>query len=339
MSDTIFYDLTLKKNKTADDVFSKIQRAVKKNGPTKRWNCSVESDTMLCIDFGDEKSEPFVLHFIGKTAAGFCKVFFPLPGEPLYEDDKKSELKAFVALLHSIRSCCSEMHVHDDYDIASELFNSMDYKMIFRELTQCETERLDRLFQLGYTDHEDFLLAIFAEELGLPEDFDWLDVLNPGIKIKFDPFPFVSSICETYLYETSLLNKRTLHQIYRSEYATADDTRAEVYAFILGVGILFKSYSLPVNTHGRGAQVSKYYTDKFLPAFEKADAYEKCRLAYRLMQSIYDYCGFTYVGKENTAQVLRSRYDRKYRFLSANLKSWYDIFMAKKRSAANSTIS
>lgn len=141
MSDTIFYDLKLKKNKTANDVFSKIQKSIKKKGPTKNWNCAAVSEDMLSVDFGDGKSEAFVLHFIGNSASGFCKVFFPLPGEALYEDDKTSEFKALVALLHSVRSYCTEMHVSDDYDIAAELFHSMDYKMAFRELTQSETQR------------------------------------------------------------------------------------------------------------------------------------------------------------------------------------------------------
>lgn len=319
--DTVFYHLKLKKNKTAAEVFSKMHNSIKKKSAAKNWRCTVCADSMT-IDFGDEKSETFVLRFDGMTADGFCKVAFPLEGDA-FDDDKKSEFKLLIAMFYSVKSYCLEIELSDDYDIANELFDSLDYKMVFRELLSDEKQRLDRLYQLGYTSHEDFLLALFAEELGLPEDFEWINVLNPDIRINFAPFPFISSICETYLYETSLLKKKTLHDIYAAN--NTGDPPSEVYAFILGVGALFKSYDFILNMQGRGAQVSKFYTDKFLPIFVKADNYLKCEYAYRLMQSIYDYCGFTYVVRKNSEQAVRKKFDSGYKFLSANLKSWEEL--------------
>ena len=177
--DTIFYRLKLKKNKTSADVFSKMQNSIKKKSAAKNWNCTISADSMT-IDFGDEKSETFVLHFNGLMADGFCKVDFPLVGDA-FDDDKKSEFKLLVAMFYSVKSLCQKIELSDDYDIASELFDSLDYKMVFRELLPNEKQRLDRLYTLGYTSHEDFLLAVFAEEIGLPEDFEWENVLNPDI--------------------------------------------------------------------------------------------------------------------------------------------------------------
>lgn len=273
----------------------------------------------MVIDFGDKKSETFVLKFNDKVADGFCKVAFPMEGE-LYEDEKKSEFKIFIAMLHSVKPYCTAMEVTDDYEVAEELFNSLDYPMVLRELTDAEKQRLERLYQLGFTNHEDFLLAIFAEDLGLPEDFEWNDVLNPNIRLTYDLYPFISSVCESYLLETSLLGKKTLNEINETKYKGVDMTCAEVYAFSLGVGILFRNYyNFPFNQWGRGAQVSKFYVDKFLPIFEKADAYERCELAYRLMVSIYDFCKFVYVGKAGIEPAPRTKYDSGYKYLSAFL--------------------
>ena len=80
MSDTIFYSLKLKRNKKPEQVFEKIQKAVKPKGPTARWSVSTKEQS-LCIDFGDKASETFCLAFDNKEASGSCKVAFPMGGE------------------------------------------------------------------------------------------------------------------------------------------------------------------------------------------------------------------------------------------------------------------
>ena len=64
------------------------------------------------------------------------------------------------------------------------------------------------------------------------------------------------------------------------------------------MGKLFSSYDFIDNTWGRGANVTKYYNDKFYPMLVQADDYEKCKLAYQFMLSVYDYCKFKFVGKD-----------------------------------------
>lgn len=315
MSDTIFYKMRLKRNKTVSDVFTKIQKTIKKKGPTKNWTYSVGDNEMI-IDFGDNKSETFVLTFTKKEANGFCKVAFPMGGE-LFDDDKKSEFKAFIAMLHSIKSCCSEIEVTDDYDIAEEMFNSLDYTLIFRELNETEQSRVERLYSLGYTNHEDMLLAIVAEDLGLPEDFNWQDYLDSRLKLIGEVFPKISVIFEYYLYKAVLLKKKPLSENERYRFASGyGDPPAEVYTFALGVGAMFNCYNFIENTWGRGAQVTKYYKDKFLPIFEASDGIDRCVLAYRFMVSVFDFCKFTHACIESQP---RKSYSDDYQWLAKQI--------------------
>ncbi len=307
MSDTIFYSLTLKSTKTPKQVFEKIQKKVKPKGPTAKWTVSIEGDS-LALDFGDGASETFCLNFQKKQASGSCKVAFPMDGE-LFENEKKSEWKTLIAILHSLQSMCTEIKVDDDYDIAGEYFESLDYPFGIRELTAEENARLDRIFQQGFQNHEAFLLQIFCEDTKREYPKKWDDAIHPGIKLR-EPFPKISAVWETYIFETSTLKKQSLREIYQDEVRIIDgkpwvwgDPPAEVYTFGLGVGSLFSCYNFMDNTWGRGAYVTRYYRDKFLPLFEQADDYGKCRLAYQFMLSVYDYCKFTFVGTE----IIRER--------------------------------
>ena len=67
----------------------------------------------------------------------------------------------------------------------------------------------------------------------------------------------------------------------------------------------------------RGIQVTNYYIDKFLPVFKKAGDYEKCELAYRFMMSVYDFCKFTFAGKEDTEPVCISSYSDKLLYIKS----------------------
>lgn len=320
MADTIFYKMRLKKKKTAQDAFTKMQKSIKKRGPTKNWTATVTGNEMV-ICFGDEKSETFVIRFRNKKAKGFCKVDFPMEGE-LFDDDKKSEFKIFISMLHSIKRFCTYMEVTDDYEVAEEYFKNLDYKLVLRELTDTEQARLDRLYQLGFTNYEDLLLAILAEDLGMPEDFKWSDYSNNSGKLYFE-FPEISRILEYYLLETAYLNKKPLYEDERYQQPrNCGDPPAEVYAFALGIGAVFRSYKFVLNRWGRGEQVSKYFTDKFIPVFIKSDRYEKCRLAYRFMMSVYDFCKFKFVGKEGAEFAPRERFDSNFDYLSDKLPTF-----------------
>lgn len=317
MADTIFYKLELKKKKTPEDVFLRMQKFIKKRGPTKKWICSVD-DNKMSVDFGDDISETFVLQFVGKQAEGFCKVEFSMDCD-LFRDES-SEYRAFLVMLHSAKKYCENMEISDDYDVAQEVFNDLDYQLKFRELNQNEKERLDRLYQLGFHNYEEFLLAIISEDLGMPEIFKWEDYLNKNsenLKL-YSGFPPISVIFEYYLYETSMIKKHRLPETDRYRYFGGDPP-AEVYAFALGVGALFKCYDFLINTWGRGIQVTNYYIDKFLPVFKKAGDYEKCELAYRFMMSVYDFCKFTFAGKEGTEPACISSYSDKSGYAVKNI--------------------
>ncbi len=54
-----------------------------------------------------------------------------------------------------------------------------------------------------------------------------------------------------------------------------------------------------------------YYNDKFLPLFNQADDFEKCKLAYQFMLSVYDYCKFKFVGKDIISEM-NAAFDREH---------------------------
>ncbi len=315
MSDTIFYSLKLKRNKTPEQVFEKIKKAVKPKGATAKWSVSTEGHS-LWIDFGDEASETFCLVFNDKKEAGAaCKVAFPMGGE-LFEDEKKSEWKTLISILHSVKSLCSEITVDDDYDIAGEYFIGLNYTFGIRELSPEETARLDRILKQGCTNYEAFLLKIFSEDTHREYPKHWDDAIGPCTILK-DPFPKISAVWETYIYETSVLKNDSLRKIYyfgnwdKSSHYLYGDPPAEIYTFCLGVGRLFSAYNFIDNTWGRGANVTMYYNDKFLPLFNQSDDYEKCKLAYQFMLSVYDYCKFKFVGKETIIEM-NAAFDKEH---------------------------
>ena len=87
MPDTIFYHLKLKRGRRPQEVFEKMAKAIKKRGATKNWSYTInEEEETFLVDFGDELSEGFGIHFEKQVADDCCKVYFPLDGE-LYEDE------------------------------------------------------------------------------------------------------------------------------------------------------------------------------------------------------------------------------------------------------------
>lgn len=319
MSDTIFYSLKLKRNKTPEQVYEKISKKIKPKGATAKWTFATSGHSMW-IDFGDGASETFCLVFDEGETGGACKVAFPMGGE-LFENEKKSEWKTLIAILHSVKTMCSEISVEDDYDIAGEYFKSLDYSFGMRELSAEEITRLDRIYNQGYKNYEAFLIKIFSEDTQREFPKHWNDAIGSCIMLS-DPFPKISAVWETYIYETSTLKNEYLREIYylhnwypiNGKYCLAGDPPAEIYTFCLGVGRLFPAYDFTDNTWGRGANVTKYYNDKFLPLFNQSDDYEKCKFAYQFMLSVYDYCKFKFEGKDAINEMI-SIFDEKHPFI------------------------
>ncbi len=208
--DTICYTLRLKDYKTPKHAIERIQKKVKPKGVTANWTVEVKAQS-VAVFFGDGESEPLTLSFTRKEASGSCKVAFPTEGK-LFENEKKSEWKALIQLLHSLKPLCAEIEVEDDLKLAGAYFKSLDYTFGIRELTPSETERLDRLFQQGFTDHEAFLFQIFAEDTGRDSLPDWKAAIHPYTKLS-DPFPQIGQFWETYIFETSTLKGECLRAI------------------------------------------------------------------------------------------------------------------------------
>lgn len=309
MADTIFFNLKLKRGRKPMEVFTKMAKSVKKRGATKSWKYEIDEEReSFYIDFGDESSEDFVLHFDKQAASGFVKVYFPLEGE-LYEDEKKSEFKILLNMIYSARASFSSMEITDDYGIAEDYMKSKEYKLKLRELDDKERSRLDRLYRDGYTYHEELLLALIAEDLGLPEEFSWENVISPLIALRNSSL--MQQIAETWLIETTSFKGERLCEMDRDRYEELGDVAFSVFAFVIGLNRVFfykASENVLFNFRSFGqkdAQINKYFKDIFLPAFIEKDDYGKCESAYQYMLSILDYAGFIFCGKQGITPVER----------------------------------
>lgn len=309
MSDTIFYTLKLKRTKTPQELFEKMQKFVKPKGVTKNWECEVGE--CFCIDFHDEGgSEPFVLKFNEKKVCKyFCKVFFPLEGEQ-FDDEKKSEFKALLNMLYSARTFFAQMDITDDYGLAESFLESKKYKIEFRELSAEEMERAKRLFDEGYTTVRDYIAALIFDLRGLPYG-DYKQSINP----KSSQGRFLASYVDEYqrfgteiglywafidsfLYETADYKDQGPLRLIRDYYGDLNGVTYSVMSFGAGIAYLTGYLDWLANSNPKGAQVHRLYYHSYLPLYETAqDDFTKCILAYRFFVSIYDWLGFKYVGK------------------------------------------
>lgn len=309
MADTIFYKLKLKRTRTPMEVFEKMQKSIKKKGPTKKWVCTIdEGHNRMMIDFGDEKSENIVFDFENKVSEGFSKVDFPIEGE-LFENEKKSEFKALLNMIWSARTSFSEMEITDDYGLAEDFIESKRIKIKLRELTEEETTRVKRIYDKGITGYADLITAIMMEDMNIPENDDPMKHLNYEVNtLSFDQEPEMVCFIETYIYETAeYKDQGQLKNIPAVFYYNPSAVYFSVYAFIHGVQRICRYQSHVyrsdiINHRSFGvtdAQCLKFYNEKFIPVFEvEEDTYNKCILAYRYFLSIYDYCGFKFAGKK-----------------------------------------
>ena len=183
-----------------------MAKAIKKRGATKNWSYTInEEEETFLVDFGDELSEGFGIHFEKQVADDCGKVYFPLDGE-LYEDEKKSEFKALLNMIYSARTSFSRMEITDDYGLAEDFMESKKFKLKLRELTEEEMERAKRLYNLGYTAHPGFVLKLIYDYLEIPFDEEYEKYVNQKVsctRYDLEDQKFLRPFIETFLYETS----------------------------------------------------------------------------------------------------------------------------------------
>lgn len=305
MANTIFYKLKLKRTKTQTELFEKMKCCVKGKGATKKWTCVIK-DEIMTIDFGDNKSEAFVISFDKNVCQNSCKVFFPLEGE-LFDNEKQSEFKSLLNMIYSARAFFSEIDITDDYGLAVDFMESKKYKIVLRELSEDEAQQLRKLYDAGYKKHPDLIIAYIYEKLGIPDGADFHEYINEKTVSSSSQArgEEMLPLFETYIYDTSIYKKRgRVDQIPEYEYRDLGDVGFSTAAFMLIADELyrFKDYFKRDSSGSFGvkhAQLRRYYKDKVYPKLVASDDdFEKCKLAYRFFLSAYDFCGFSFVGRE-----------------------------------------
>lgn len=306
MSDTIFFNMKLKRTKEPIEVYEKLEKKIhKKNGPTRKWECTFEPENdAIVIDFHDEESETFVAALDKKeTYRGFCKVYFDL-GDGLF--GKSCQLKALLDAFYSVKNMFSVIEFSDDFGLAAGYWDSKRFKFEFRELTDEEMKRAERLYTEGYTTHERLLRAIMAEDMDMPYE-EFVNYENPVIAMP-DYKGKIHNTVLTYIYESAEFQKEgrvydlpdyQLLDLGKFFFSAMSFVEAVAWIFCDGTGYpseitLEKHYvRMP-----KQAQMDLIYREKFAPLFiEEKDAFHRCVLAYRFFISTYEYAGFKYAGR------------------------------------------
>lgn len=311
MADTIFFELKLKRGRNPLPVFEKLAKSVKKKGATKNWTYVIdEGREIFTVNFGDEKSEDFVLCFDKQNAKFSCKVDFPLDGE-LFEDEKKSEFKALLNMIYSARTSFSSMKISDDYGLAEEFMESKEFKIKLRELNEEELDRAKRLFDYGMTSYTDFALKLMYDYLEIPYAAKYEDYINQQVqcsKFQLKDNNFLAPFIETFLYETSEYMNRGRLYLDFDYFSELNGLWFSVHAFVMIMEEFILGEDYPYRNHTncfgvKHGQVRKYYNNKFIQILEaETNLFEKCILAYRFFVSVYDFCGFKYVGRDKLLQ-------------------------------------
>ena len=313
MADTIFFTLKLKLSKTSGELFEKMKKSVKPKGATKNWICEADGNSgIFTINFNDGKSEAFVISFNEKNVCdSFCKVYFPLEGDD-FNDEKKSEFKALMNMLYSVRTFFSKMEISDDYGITASFLDSKKYKITFRMLNSQEIERAKRIFNNGHTELREFITALLFDLRKLDFIEDYKSSINMSAasanSVKqyekeyrefgiANEFVLFGAFVDSFLYETAeYQNKGLLRET--QEYFDSDFNGVlfSVSAFQIGIMQLIGIDNFRAADYKSG-QVLKLYEHSFLTLYnEEKDAFGRCVLGYRYFISIYDYLGFKYAG-------------------------------------------
>lgn len=314
MSDTIFYKLKLKKSKTPQELFEKFIKFVKPRGVTKKWVCRAdEGGKRFSLDFNDDGgSETFCVEFDGNNICqSCCKVFFPLEGEQ-FEDEKKSEFKALLNMIYLARTLFSQMDITDDYGLCESFLDSKKYKIVYRGLSEEETERAQRIYNAGHTGIKEFITALLFDLRGLDYSDDYVKHINENCNFagelndaldEYNSFGneerVFGAFCDSFLYETSEFRDKGLLR----ENKGYIDNNLNIEMFSVGALVIGINWLTGISGNFRAidaksGQVLKLYEHFYLPLCEtETDDFGKCILAYRYFVSLYDWLGFKYVPK------------------------------------------
>lgn len=202
------------------------------------------------------------------------------------------------------------MNITDDYGLADDFMESKKYKIAFRELSDYEMTRVKFIFDLGFHNHTDFILAHIYESLHMPFPFneDIKNYVDYNIPYAEDNIRrkecWMIPVLLTYLCMTSEYKNEGPVVDIPDFYGELNAVWFSSYAFAGGIEELYQynSYFNKNNNRSFGtkhSQIRSLYKNKFLPLLEREDnSFNRCVLSYRFFVSIYDYCGFVIIGKE-----------------------------------------
>lgn len=350
MSDTIFISGKKKRISSVSDIFDKMAKGIKKKGPTKDWICELDEDNnVILINFNDEKSETFILRFGDKNEfSSICKLYWPID-----ETAGSSEceiLKTLLDLIYRAKSKFNSISVTDDYGLAEGYWESKKYKFEFRNLTDEEVKRIERLYNKGFTKHEDLLRAIMAEDM----EMDYADIKgyeNPEVALGWESVGSINNTLITYIYETSAYgNEGDVSSLMLKFFGDPNKYMMALMAFSDGVGWAFcdgtrddfearkdpeSAREITIRKHRHvsptDAQIDMMFTDMFAPQFiNEKDPLKRCILAYRYFVSAYDFCGFKF-SKHHKRQFFSDKIIEEYgekigkQYMTVRVtRRWYD---------------
>ena len=323
MSDTVFYSGKKKRTVPSEKIYEKLKAGIKKKGQTKDWTCEFAPENeCISIWFGDGESETFTLEFDEKGAfSGCCKLFLPLD-ETTNEEDR-TLMMTLLDLLYKAKSNFNTIQITDDYGLAQSYWESKKFKFEYRELSESEYNRVERLFRQGYTTHEELLRAIMAEDMEMSyEEFRTYE--HPDIAIDLYKGMIENSLA-TYLYETSRFkNEKRVSDSLANYVSDPNKYMFALWGFEYGVGWIFRDGTTHSYYEGQrkqeeltsekhrcvtpiDAQIDLVYREKFLPLFSvEKDALMQCVLAYRYFLSVYEFTGFRYDGHKHIGLILNT---------------------------------
>ena len=304
MSDTLFIEGKKKRTKSTQEVFEKIQKSIKKKGPTSKWECIIdEQRETLLIDFHDDESETFDLHFDEKGSfLCICKLFLPVDENGTEVD--YTLMNTLLDIFYKIKASFSNIKVRDDYAQAEGYWDNKRIKYELRTLSFEEEQRLNRLYNEGYKTHESFLRALMAEDLEMPYD-KFEKYYNPRIDFRDIRAGWICISIGSYLYETAeFKNEGRLCDMDWFTYYDLGRVSFSEYAFECGMSWLFFDGTGPfskLNTEKQRAFSPKDAQERVAPLFQaEVDPYQRCVLAYRYWLTIYEGLGFRFVGRKKT---------------------------------------
>ncbi len=326
VQDTVFISGKKKRTVTVEEIYERIEKGIKKKGPTKEWTSVFDEDKgEIYIYFNDGQSEDFHLSFDKNDFECICKLYLPYDEASSTED--MTLLTTLLDILYRIRTKLNTITVSDDYGLAESYWEGKRYKFKFRELTTEEVLRAERLYNAGYTRHEDFLRAVMAEDMEMDVN-EFKTYENPDISHEMD-HGYIQNSLETYIYETSDFGNEGRVSDMLPEF-TCDPNKYmfALWTFSHGVAWAFGDGSCLIYDLGAGfegdieikkhycripneAQVDLLYNNFFAPLYiEEKDSFKRCVLAYRYFLSVYDFCGFKFTGHQRPKLVTEEILER-----------------------------